>query len=104
MFTGNDGGDSPASSTAGSERSGDTPGKTGPLGDLATRIEGDPLALGSVDAPVVLVEFADYRCSFCAKFSRDIAPDLIDEYVDSGQLRIEWRDMPIYGEESMLAA
>ncbi|QDQ96695.1 DsbA family protein [Tomitella fengzijianii] len=104
VFTGNDDGGGGQSSAAASGGQGVTPGELGPLGELATREEGDPLALGAVDAPVVLVEFADYRCPFCAKFSRDVEPGLVAEYVESGQLRIEWRDMPIYGDESMLAA
>nr|WP_235681173.1 thioredoxin domain-containing protein [Tomitella gaofuii] len=104
LFTGNDDGGRTESSTAASQQRGVTHGEIGPLGALATRTPGDPLALGAVDAPVVLVEFADYRCPFCAKFSRDIEPELVERYVDSGQLRIEWRDMPIYGEESMMAA
>ncbi|GAA4820522.1 thioredoxin domain-containing protein [Tomitella cavernea] len=104
LFTGNDGGGGAESQTAASEGRGVTPGESGPLGELANREPGDPLALGAVDAPVTLVEFADYRCPFCAKFSRDIEPALIEKYVDSGRLRIEWRDMPIYGDESMLAA
>ncbi len=29
---------------------------------LDRRIDGDPLAMGAIDAPVTLVEFADYRC------------------------------------------
>ena len=76
----------------------------GPLGDLSRRIDGDPLALGDVDAPVVLVEYSDYRCPFCAKFSRDSEPELIQRYVDEGKLRIEWRDMPLFGEQSLAAA
>ncbi|QBJ97386.1 disulfide bond formation protein [Rhodococcus sp. ABRD24] len=76
----------------------------GPVGDVARRVDGDPLARGSVDAPVVLVEYSDYRCPFCAKFSRDTEPELVDKYVDAGVLRIEWRDLPIFGEESMVAA
>ncbi|HHX86366.1 MAG TPA: thioredoxin domain-containing protein [Actinomycetales bacterium] len=66
--------------------------------------EDDPLALGPVDAPVVMTVHSDYRCPFCAKFSREIEPELIEEYVEPGHLRIEWRDLPIFGEESMLAA
>ena len=66
--------------------------------------EGDPLAMGPVDAPVVMTMYSDFRCPFCAKFSREVAPALVEEYVDSGDLRIEWRDLPIFGEESMLAA
>lgn len=109
LFTGRDGGSSSADGTGPASisdedraRSGDE--AIGPLGDLARREPGDPLAMGAVDAPVVMVEFADYRCPFCAKFSRDLEPQLIEEYVDTGKLRIEWRDMPIYGEDSARAA
>lgn len=76
----------------------------GPVGDMSRRIDGDPLAIGAVDAPVVMVSYSDYRCPFCAKFSRDTEPILIDKYVDEGVLRIEWRDLPIFGDQSMAAA
>ncbi|AOW94248.1 disulfide bond formation protein [Rhodococcus sp. WMMA185] len=76
----------------------------GPVGDQSRRIGGDPLAMGSTDAPVVLVEFADYRCQFCAVFSRDTEPALVEKYVNDGVLRIEWRDLPIFGEQSIAAA
>lgn len=92
--------DEPASPAAADEL---VPG-IGPVGDLARRTDGDPLARGSVDAPVVLVAYSDYRCPFCAKFSRDTEPQLVAQYVDAGVLRIEWRDLPIFGEESMAAA
>ncbi|MGV8851585.1 MAG: DsbA family protein [Rhodoglobus sp.] len=72
--------------------------------DLARRIDGDPAALGAVDAPVVLIEYADYRCPFCGVLSRDILPTLVSEYVDAGLLRIEWRDFPIFGDSSVEAA
>ncbi|GAA2799009.1 DsbA family protein [Mycolicibacterium pallens] len=76
----------------------------GPLGEVARRQTGDPLALGSPDAPIVLVEFADLRCPFCAEFSRNTEPVLVQRYVSSGVLRIEWRDMPIFGPQSRDAA
>ncbi len=52
----------------------------------------------------MLVTFSDYRCPFCARHSRAVEPELIDRYVESGQLRIEWRDLPIFGDASLLAA
>ncbi|MGY4708828.1 thioredoxin domain-containing protein [Mycolicibacterium sp. CBM1] len=64
----------------------------------------DPFALGNPAAPVVMVMFADYRCPFCAKFSRDTEPVLVKRFVDQGTLRIEWRDFPIFGAQSMTAA
>lgn len=75
-----------------------------PLAKLARRTPGDPLALGKPDAPVVMLNYGDYRCPFCAKFSRDIEPELIKRYVDAGVLRLEWRDFPIFGPESLEAA
>lgn len=75
-----------------------------PALDMARRTPDDPLALGSVDAPVVLVEYADFRCPFCAVYAKEIQPVLIEEYVDKGLLRIEWRDLPIFGQQSLEAA
>ncbi|MGO1050382.1 DsbA family protein [Crossiella sp. CA198] len=77
---------------------------TSSLANLARRTSGDPLAQGVVGAPVVLVIYSDYRCPFCAKFSREHEPALVKQYVGDGTLRIEWRDLPIFGEPSMLAA
>ncbi|MGK5728627.1 DsbA family protein [Streptomyces sp. URMC 124] len=68
------------------------------------RQDGDPLALGRKDAPVVLVEYADYQCSYCGKFTRDSQPELIKKYVDEGVLRIEFRNFPIFGKDSERAA
>jgi len=55
-------------------------------------------------ARFVMTMYSDFRCPFCAKFSREVEPVLVEEYVASGDLRIEWRDLPIFGDESMLAA
>jgi protein-disulfide isomerase len=71
---------------------------------VARRIDGDVMAMGRLDAPVVMVEYADYRCGSCAVFARDTMPRLIEEYVNSGLLRYEWRDLPVLGEESFDAA
>ncbi|MEU1019248.1 DsbA family protein [Streptomyces sp. NPDC005900] len=74
------------------------------LEKLARRDAGDPLARGRADAPVVLVEYADFKCGFCGKFARDTEPGLVKKYVDKGVLRIEWRNFPIFGEDSERAA
>lgn len=68
------------------------------------RKDGDPLALGKPDAPVVLVEYADYQCSFCGRFTRETQPELVKKYVDEGVLRIEFRNFPIFGKDSERAA
>ncbi|MEU2155338.1 DsbA family protein [Streptomyces sp. NPDC019396] len=70
------------------------------LEKLARRAPGDPAALGRTDAPVVMIEYADFKCGYCAKFARDTQPALVKRYVDDGTLRIEWRNFPVFGEES----
>lgn len=74
------------------------------LEKLARRDAEDPLAQGRADAPVVMVEYADFKCGFCGKFARDTEPGLVKKYVDEGILRIEWRNFPIFGEDSERAA
>lgn len=68
--------------------------------ELARRAPHDPLALGEVDAPVVLIAYSDYQCPFCGRWVEETMPELIDRYVDSGVLRIEWREFPYLGEAS----
>ncbi|MEV4944631.1 DsbA family protein [Streptomyces sp. NPDC053755] len=70
----------------------------------ARRDPADRLALGRADAPVVLIEYADFKCGYCGKFARDTEPELMRKYVADGTLRIEWRNFPIFGEESEAAA
>src|SRR5690625_853149 len=68
---------------------------------IARRNADDMTALGDVDAPLVLIEYSDYRCPFCGVFARDTMPVLIDEYIETGKLRFEWRDMPVFGDASV---
>jgi protein-disulfide isomerase len=51
-----------------------------------------------------MIEYGDFRCPFCGKFAREVEPKLVDEYVESGTLRMEWRDFPYLGRESVGAA
>ena len=59
---------------------------------------------GDADAPVVMIEYGDFRCTFCGKFAREVEPQLEQKYVESGTLRMEWRDFPYLGRESVDAA
>jgi len=71
--------------------------------DLSRRDADDPRAIGDVDAPVVLIQYEDFRCPFCGVHARDTQPQL-QKYVDDGTLRIEFNDLSIFGEQSDRAA
>jgi protein-disulfide isomerase len=52
-------------------------------------------ALGSDNAPVTVVEFADYQCPFCKSFFSTTLPSLKKEYIDTGKVRLVMKDLPL---------
>lgn len=98
------GGSGSAPPTAGRETAGEEEQPSEELLALARREAEDPYARGAADAPVVMIEYSDFQCPFCGKFARDTKPKLVEKYVDEGVLRIEWRQFPIFGNESENAA
>jgi protein-disulfide isomerase len=58
------------------------------------KIEGGPV-LGSKDAPVTMVEFTDYQCTFCRQFHLATFPALRQKYIDTGKVRFVTRDLPL---------
>lgn len=56
--------------------------------------------LGRPDAPVTLVEYADLQCPYCAEWSHRALPVLVEDYVRTGKLRIEFRGLAFLGPDS----
>jgi protein-disulfide isomerase len=59
------------------------------------------IALGSPEARVVLTEFADLQCPFCAAYAIDVLPTVVERYVRTGQLRLELQVLTFLGEDSL---
>lgn len=57
-------------------------------------IDDDP-QLGKADAKVTIIEFGDYQCPLCRAFWRETLPRIKKEYVETGRVRIVFRDFPI---------
>jgi protein-disulfide isomerase len=55
----------------------------------------DERILGSAAAPVMIIEFTDLQCPYCARFARDTWPLLRERYVDTGKIRFATRDLPL---------
>jgi protein-disulfide isomerase len=62
---------------------------------------GNP-SLGPVDAPITIIEFGDFRCTYCKRFFDQTLYPLLDEY--EGRIHFVFRDYPILGAESVQAA
>ena len=67
---------------------------------LLDGIPQEAASLGSPDAPVVLYEFADLQCPFCQRWSAEVLPTLVDEYVRAGDLRIVFQGVSFIGPDS----
>jgi protein-disulfide isomerase len=55
----------------------------------------DGVSKGSIEAPVVMIEYSEFQCPFCGRFAREVLPAIEKEYVDSGKLRIVFRHFPL---------
>lgn len=52
-------------------------------------------AKGSSSAKVVMVEFSDYECPYCAKHAMTVLPQLMKDFVDKGRLRYVFANNPL---------
>ncbi len=50
--------------------------------------------LGQADAPVTVIEYASFTCPHCAHWAADVLPAFKAAYVDTGKVRLVYRDLP----------
>ena len=60
--------------------------------------------LGDPDAKITIVEFGDYQCTFCYKFHQDTMKKINANYISSGKVNFVYKDFPLNGEASKIAA
>jgi protein-disulfide isomerase len=61
---------------------------------IKVSIDDDPI-LGDKNAKVTLIEFSDYECPFCKKYFSETYPQIKKDYIDSGKVRLVFRDLPL---------
>ncbi len=62
------------------------------------------IVIGSPDAPVEVIEFADFECPGCGYFATLHAPDIKARLVASGQMRFRFMDFPLDIHRNAVAA
>ncbi len=64
---------------------------------------GSPI-LGDNNAPITLVEFGDYQCHFCNVFFHNTEDKIVQKYVETGKVKIIFKDYNIIGPDSVNAS
>jgi protein-disulfide isomerase len=59
---------------------------------------------GNAKAPVTIVEYASMTCPHCAAFQAEVIPLLKKDYVDTGKVKIVFREYPLDGAARMASA
>ena len=67
------------------------------------KTEGDPY-IGAANAPVTIAEWSDYQCPFCKRFELDTLPQIVQNYVTEGKVKVVFKDFAFLGPDSMVDA
>ncbi len=57
-------------------------------------LDNEPIK-GNPNATVTIVEFADFQCPFCQRFFEQTLPELEKDYIDSGKVKLIYKNFPI---------
>lgn len=101
---------SEATTSDGASPSAEATEPAAPSAELKELVEGlwrldpdDPMAVGDLDADIVMQVYFDFRCGYCAKAATETEPKM-QHYIDDGTVRVEYHNLAILGDESTLLA
>ena len=64
---------------------------------------GSPI-LGDSNAPITILEWGDYQCTYCYKFHQNTLNVINEDFVKEGKVKLVFKDFPLNGPDSHLAA
>lgn len=63
-----------------------------PTVDINQNLSDDDPFMGNEDAPVAVVEFSNFQCSWCGYWHENVWPKLKETYIDTGKVKFVYRD------------
>jgi|TARA_B100001105_G_scaffold160225_1_gene128946 protein-disulfide isomerase len=61
-------------------------------------IKGDP------NAPITILEWGDYQCTFCYKFHQNTLDIINEDFIKTSKVKLVFKDYPLNGPDSLLAS
>jgi protein-disulfide isomerase len=71
--------------------------------DKTPKVTATDRVLGKSDAPVTIIEYASLTCPHCAAFEQEKLPLIRKDWIDTGKVKLVYRDFPLDG-AALLAA
>ncbi|TSC59860.1 MAG: DSBA oxidoreductase [Parcubacteria group bacterium LiPW_15] len=79
-------------------------GAGGVLAADVMKLSDRDVLMGEPNAPVMVVEYADFQCPFCGRLFTDTVSQIRDQYIKTGKVKMVYRDFAFLGPESTAAA
>jgi protein-disulfide isomerase len=70
----------------------------------AKLIDGGSPIMGNPNAEITILEWGDYQCTFCYKFHQDTLDVMKEDFINTGKVKLIFKDFPLNGPDSFLAA
>lgn len=67
-------------------------------------ISGGSPIMGDPNAPITVLEWGDYQCTFCYKFHQNTLDAINTDFIKTGKVKLVFKDFPLNGPDSLLAA
>jgi protein-disulfide isomerase len=67
-------------------------------------IENGSPVLGDTSADITILEWGDYQCTFCYRFHESSLNTIVEDYIKTGRANLVFKDFPLNGPDSVLAA
>ncbi len=64
---------------------------------------GSPM-IGNPSAQITILEWGDYQCTYCYRFHQSSLNIILEEYITPGKVNLVFKDFPLNGPDSVLAA
>jgi protein-disulfide isomerase len=93
--------------SGGSDKTSPTSGTGSDTARASSVFNGIPqkgITLGDAKAKATLIEFADLQCPFCAQYSKQALPSVVQTYVRTGKIRYQLQLRSFLGDDSATAA
>ena len=71
---------------------------------METFVENGSPVLGNPNASITLVEFGDYQCHYCHVFFESIEGKIMKNYIETGKVKMIFKDYNIIGKDSVKAS